>query len=119
MRRTILVLAALTMLTGCWQVSEGERAGVVTKFSHKGAIWQSWEGELHYAGANGTIVADSWEFALDNAAQRGENLQALVEKLTEAQRSGRRVKIVYKQEMATAPWRSGSPYLVQSVEFVD
>lgn len=80
---------------------------------------QTWEGEMHYAGANGTIVADSWTFSIDGDHVRGENIPALVGKLTDAQRTGKRVKIVYKQEMVSAPWRSETSYFVQSVEFVD
>lgn len=119
MKRVMLLCMVVLLMTGCWQVSEGERAGVVTKFTHKGLFWLSWEGELHFAGANGTIVADSWEFALDNSRIRGEDLEKLIQTLNEAQRSGKRVRINYVEEMITAPWRSGSAYLVQSVELLE
>lgn len=106
-------------LTGCWQTSDGERAGIVTKFSKKGALWDTYEGELHYAGANGTIAADSWTFSIDASRTRVENVPFLVKQLERAQQSGERVKITYRQELISAPWRSETAYFIQSVEFVD
>ena len=44
---TILVLAALYLLFVLkWSYSDGERIGYVQKFSKKGWICKSWEGEL-------------------------------------------------------------------------
>lgn len=116
-----LLIACLLPIVfwGCWEISDGERAGIVTKFSHKGAIFQTYEGELHYAGENGTIVADSWRFSIDNSRVRNEDIPAMVAKLEEAQKSGKRVKIKYREEMVVGCWRADTCYLIQSVEFVN
>lgn len=119
MKKLFVLLLPLISLTGCWEVSRGERAGVVTRFSYKGAFCKTWEGELHYAGANGTIAADSWTFSIDRYSRRGEDIQKLSDILNEAQRSGKRVRIEYAQEMITGPCRSGTNYLVQKVEIVE
>lgn len=38
-----------------WSYSSGERAGYVQKFSHKGWLCKTWEGELLMMAAPGTI----------------------------------------------------------------
>lgn len=116
---SLLILLILPLvLSGCWETSAGERAGVVTRFSLSGAVFNTYEGELHYAGANGTIVADSWRFSIDAEHLRHENLSDLVKTLNDAQLSGKRVKITYRGEMFVAPWRGDTDHLIQTVEIL-
>ena len=56
----LLVLAAggfagYVWLTLHWSYSSGERAGYVQKFSHKGWLCKTWEGELLMMAVPGTI----------------------------------------------------------------
>ena len=73
--------------------SEGERAGVVYKFSKKGFIWKTWEGELSLGlnerNGDGQIVAKVFNFTVQDDA-----VAAKIQKATE---SGKRVTIKYKQ----------------------
>lgn len=110
-----VLLLCCTGLSGCWEVSDGERAGTIVKFSHKGLIWPTWEGGIMLGSSNSGLTQT---FSLDNNHRRGENLDLLVSKLKRAAETGERVKITYKQEFITAPWRSGDTYLVQDVVFV-
>jgi hypothetical protein len=94
--------------------SEGERVGVIVKLSHKGVIWTTWEGEMQLGGVRpgeGGVVPNLWEFSL----RRGEEGN-LVEKISEAQESGKRVKVRYRQALWWAPWRGSTDYYVQSIE---
>jgi hypothetical protein len=51
--------------------SDGTRVGVLTKFSHKGLVYKSYEGELNMGGVrnsidsegNRSVVANVWEFS--------------------------------------------------------
>ncbi|MDH5332064.1 MAG: hypothetical protein OEW27_19140 [Aquincola sp.] len=61
--RLIVVLAALCGLAAAyvwvasqWSYSSGERAGWVQKFSHKGWICKTWEGELALVSLPGSSV---------------------------------------------------------------
>lgn len=65
-RRVLLILAAilavpLVLFVGYvqvalrWSYSEGERAGYVQKFSSKGWICKTWEGELAMVSLPGTL----------------------------------------------------------------
>lgn len=83
-----LVLAAVawTWLTLTWNYSEGERAGYVQKFSSKGWLCKTWEGEIAMVTMPGAIP-EKFAFTVrdDAVAQR---INAL---------AGRRVVLVYAQ----------------------
>lgn len=58
-----LVLAVLwTWFTLSWSYSEGERAGVLQKFSHKGWICKTYEGELALYIVGG-VAPEIWHFS--------------------------------------------------------
>jgi hypothetical protein len=50
----VLVFAAWIAITLSWVYSRGERAGYVQKFSQKGWICKTWEGELAMVNMPGT-----------------------------------------------------------------
>ena len=53
---TVVVLFALyTWFTLSWSYSEGERAGFLQKFSKKGWICKTWEGEILLSSMPGAI----------------------------------------------------------------
>ena len=77
-----IVLAALwTWLTLSWSYSEGERAGVLQKFSRKGWLCKTYEGELALYVVRG-VAPQVWYFTTrdQELAQRlskavGQNVQ--------------------------------------------
>lgn len=116
MKALCLILMTL-LLSGCFDYSDGSRSGIVSKFSHKGIFWKSWEGQMNLGGmtndSEGNLVSNVWEFSIDN---NDPKLNELVSKVQEAQESGKRVKITYKQELFVAAWRAKTNYLIQKVE---
>ena len=53
----LLIIASLyTWLVLSWSYSKGERAGYVQKFSEKGWICKTWEGELAMINVPGTLT---------------------------------------------------------------
>jgi hypothetical protein len=52
----VLAFAAFTWFTLHWSYSDGERAGFLQKFSHKGWICKTWEGEMALVTLPGTIA---------------------------------------------------------------
>lgn len=52
----IALFAAYTWLVLNWSYSDGERAGYVQKFSKKGWICKTWEGELAIINIPGTLT---------------------------------------------------------------
>ena len=60
-----LAFALYTLVALKWTYSEGERAGTLTKFSHKGWLCKTWEGELMQPTAPG-VPPTLWAFTVRN-----------------------------------------------------
>jgi hypothetical protein len=83
----VLALFALyTWVTLSWSYSEGERAGYLQKFSRKGWLCKTWEGEILLSSMPGAIPERFAFTVRDNAA---------VNQLQKAM--GQRVQITYAQ----------------------
>ena len=74
MKKFLVLLLFLPMIFSCSNsYSSGNRIGTITKFSNKGLIWKSWEGELKVS-PNGaredafTGQYETFEFSIDNDA---------------------------------------------------
>ena len=84
--------------------SDGVRTGELIKFSHKGVIIKTWEGEISQGISGAQIFAFS---VLDKDKE-------VVEKLKEYQ--GEYVKLEYVERYATFFWLGDSKYFITSVE---
>jgi len=83
----LLLLAFLWVwLSLSWSYSEGERAGYVQKFSRKGWLCKTWEGEIAMVTMPGAIP-DRFEFSV-----RDEAVAAQINAL-----AGKRVVLTYQQ----------------------
>ena len=60
-------LAGFTWLMYHWSYSSGERAGYVQKFSRRGWICKTWEGEMAMVTMPGTM-SEKFAFTVSNAA---------------------------------------------------
>ena len=63
----VLGFTAFTWLTLHWSYSDGERAGYLQKFSRKGWICKTWEGEIALVTLPGTVAEAPLTAALENA----------------------------------------------------
>lgn len=52
----ILLFAAYTWVAMSWSYSKGERVGYIQKFSNKGWVCKTWEGELAIINMPGTLT---------------------------------------------------------------
>jgi hypothetical protein len=88
----LVILAALAAgyfwLALSWSYSSGERAGWVQKFSHKGWVCKTWEGELALVSLPGSSVEKFLFTVPDDAAAQ------LIE-----QAVGRRVTLHYEEKV--------------------
>ena len=82
----ILVLVGFTWLTLHWSYSDGERAGFLQKFSRRGWICKTWEGEMAMVTLPGT-VAEKFLFTVRND-DLAKQLNAAI---------GKRVTLHYEQ----------------------
>lgn len=104
MKTAIAIAVAAICISACApNYSEGERVGVVTKLSYKGLIWKSWEGSMNQGGTkevfddkgNASVVPNAFDF---NASD-----PAVIDKLKEAAKTGKRVELVYRQWFISPP----------------
>ncbi len=72
----LLLSASWTWLTLNWSYSEGERAGVLQKFSRKGWLCKTYEGELAQYIVSG-VAPQIWNFTVRDA-KVAEQLRAVV-----------------------------------------
>ncbi len=80
------IIALWSWITLSYTYSEGERAGYVQKFSRKGWVCKTWEGELAMTTVPG-VAPTIWEFTVrDKAAAHQLNLAL-----------GRRVILFYRE----------------------
>jgi hypothetical protein len=82
----VLGLAAFTAFTLWWTYSAGERAGYVQKFSKKGWVCKTWEGEMAMVTMPGT-VAEKFYFTV-----RGDEVAKEINATV-----GRRVVLTYEE----------------------
>lgn len=85
-------VAAISMTSCTENYSNGERIGMITKFSEKGLIWNSWEGTLNTT-QTGMNSAEPFEFSVDNDV----NDPKVIATLDSAATEGWKVKIKYHQ----------------------
>jgi hypothetical protein len=88
----LALVAAMTMTSCTENYSNGERIGMITKFSEKGLIWSSWEGTLNTT-QTGMNSAEPFEFSVDNDV----NDPKVISTLDSAATQGWKVKIKYHQ----------------------
>jgi hypothetical protein len=89
--------------------SNGNRYGLLQKFSHKGNLFKTYEGELILSSirsnANVPLASEKFFFSVtkENVAQELMNAQ------------GKFVTVHYKEKNGTLTWRGDTNYIVDSV----
>lgn len=108
----VLLLGVLWFIsTGYY--SSGERAGTISKFSERGYIFKTWEGQLMeggYSGDTGSLSPRFWDFS----AKSGE----VVEKVRKALSTGERVTLQFEEKFVKFPWNGDTKYILTDVVFL-
>jgi len=105
----VLLAALYTLFTLHWRYSEGERAGILQKFSRKGWVFKTYEGELAMSIVPG-VTPTIWDFSV-RERRVAENLNAAL---------GKRVVLHYTEHLGVPTnWFAETPYFVDSVRIVE
>ncbi|MFN8278185.1 MAG: hypothetical protein U0T84_11940 [Chitinophagales bacterium] len=106
-----LILGGIFFYTQ-YTYSEGNRAGLLIKFSNKGYLFKTFEGELNLGGVNtdpkAGLVNNVWNFSVTNRAV-ADSLMHL---------EGKYIRLHYKQIIHNFSWQGETPYFVDAVEEV-
>lgn len=111
----ILFLALLGVLwfvsTGYY--SSGNRAGTISKFSERGYVFKTYEGQLMeggYSGETGSLSPRYWDFSTKE--------DSVVKKIEKALATGERITLVYQEKFVKFPWNGDTEYIVTDVQFL-
>ncbi|OIQ80042.1 hypothetical protein GALL_382070 [mine drainage metagenome] len=105
----LALFSAYTWLVLHWSYSSGERAGYVQKFSHKGWVCKTWEGELAMVSMPGTM-SEKFYFSVQSDAMAARINQSL----------GKRVSLTYQQHIGLPTSCFGdTEYFVSDVRIVE
>lgn len=120
-KKIVVLMLGCLMLQGCfgWHYSDGDRVGVVRKFSKKGLFIKTWEGELIMnmtADDNGVIVPDIFNFSIhvDNP-----NQETLAKEFIKAMDEGKRVRLHYDQQLYVFNFKGDTSHFITKIEFID
>lgn len=117
--KRILLIALLVLFLGVflfvwWRYyytySDGNRFGLLQKFSRRGTLFKTYEGEMILSSVRGNanvpIASEKFFFSVTDeaVAQQLNNLQ------------GRNITVHYQEKNSSAFWRGDSPYLVDSIK---
>lgn len=104
----VLVFIVYTWLSLTWSYSRGERAGYVQKFSQKGWVFKTWEGELAMVSMPGT-APEKFYFSV-----RDDSVAARINSSL-----GERVALVYDQHIGVPfNWWAETEYYVTAVRVI-
>lgn len=109
----VVILVAMLYWKYGFTYSDGYRAGLLQKFSRKGTIFKTYEGEMILSSVESTdrtaIASEKFFFSVtdENIAKEMEQIQ------------GDHVIVHYHQKNGALPWRGDSPYLVDSVRIAE
>jgi hypothetical protein len=92
--------------------SEGSRAGMLVKFSEKGYIFKTYEGDLNLGGINplpgNTIANNIWKFSVKDDSI-GDLLKS---------KEGQMLRLHYKEKVKNFPWQGDTKFFVDGVDVI-
>lgn len=106
----VLIIAGSIYWNYFFTYSEGYRAGLLQKFSYKGTVFKTYEGEMILSSVqsnnNVALASEKFVFSVadEDVANRLDTLQ------------GRNVILHYKEKNGKLPWRGKTNYIVDSAK---
>lgn len=105
----VLFIAGFIYWNYFYTFSDGSRAGVLQKFSRKGNVFKTYEGEMILSSVQSTtnvpLASEKFFFSVAN--------KDVAQKLSDLQ--GEFIVVYYNEKKSTLPWRGESTYMVDSV----
>jgi hypothetical protein len=105
----MIVLSVFIYWKYYYNYSSGYRAGLLQKFSYRGNIFKTYEGEMVLSSIqsnkNVALASEKFLFTVndESVAKQMEQLQGMM------------VTVHYHEKNGVLPWRGDTPYIVDSV----
>ncbi|HSO85189.1 MAG TPA: hypothetical protein VLQ91_01460 [Draconibacterium sp.] len=109
----IVIIIAVGYFKYGFTYSKGYRAGLLQKFSEKGVIFKTYEGEMILSSvqsnSNVALASEKFLFSVTDVAvaKQMEQIQ------------GKQVVVHYREKNGALPWQGESYYIVDSVRVSD
>lgn len=109
----VIVVSVYIYFKYVFDYSIGYRAGLLQKFSEKGIVFKTYEGEMILSSvqsnANVAIASEKFVFSVEE--------EGVAKQLEQIQ--GKNVVVHYREKKGILPWRGESRYIVDSVKVAD
>ena len=108
-----IVASAAYILISSYTYSDGTRNGYLMKFSTKGLMFKTHEGEVNLGYINtagGKFSSNTWNFSVL------PKHQDLIDSL--AVNEGSEMRFYYKEKLNNLPWQGDTKYFVYKVELL-
>ena len=109
----IVIIVAVVYFKYGFTYSKGYRAGLLQKFSEKGVIFKTFEGEMILSSvqsnANVALASEKFLFSVTD--------EAVAKQMEQIQ--GKQVVVHYREKNGALPWQGESYYIVDSVRIAD
>lgn len=111
MKKFLIIFVLILIIAGgayyafvyYFSYSHGYRAGELVKFSQKGVVFRTWEGQISQEATQ-----PLWDFSV---LDKEEEVIDLLKNL-----QGKHVKLTYKERFKTFPWWGDTHYFISEVE---
>lgn len=93
--------------------SDGSRTGILMKFSKKGFLFKTYEGDINVGFINTNmagLTANVFHFSVE------KNEKSTIQTLENAE--GKMIKIFYKEKLKAMTWQGETNYLIYKVEYI-
>lgn len=109
----IALIVSSVFLTGCYEVADGEKIGMITRVSQQGVFCKTWEAEIIRGGfsAGSGVNGQAFHFTIENP-ELVKEVQNAMEKQVE-------VKIHYKSDMTSFCRSDSGDSFIQSIETIN
>jgi len=115
MNKTLKVAVAALIavsLSGCLEVSQGEKVGIITKIAKQGVFCKTWEGSIVRGGFSGGSGANGQAFDFTVADE------ATAKQIVDAMENQQEVKIHYRAEFVSFCRSDAQSHFLTKVEVV-
>lgn len=109
----LLVFLGVLWFVSTGYYSSGDRAGTISKFSERGYVFKTFEGQLMeggYSGETGSLSPRYWDFSTKQ--------DSVVNKIRQGLATGERVTLIYQEKFVRFPWNGDTKYIVTDVQFL-
>ncbi|MDP5169461.1 MAG: 6-phosphogluconate dehydrogenase [Bacteroidia bacterium] len=104
----IVALAGFLLFARFAHYSDGVRSGTVVKFSEKGILFKTWEGQLQFGEAS-----NLWDFSVYPGQ---DDVQ---QKILDAVKNGQKVQLKYDESFVSISVWGDTKYFVSEVDIIE